>query len=170
MLKKSHHTGLYSALHKVNLHLKSQPAEHTRHTSGLGVTPPECRFCWSTALQGSRSDSGLGMSEHPGLGEGCGGVRLRRSSLSEQWEAATGAGGAPDNGFSFLRDPVCHIQYEISHVVIDLHWMYKNHNKHSDYMSVRPVCYRATPWPPIWPDRNLPSVASAPKKQMEEGI
>lgn len=105
------------------LHLKSQLAEQTRHTSGLGVTPPECRF-WSTALQGSRSDSGLGMSEHPGLGEWCGGVRLRRSSLSEQWEAATGAEGAPDNGFSFLRDPVCHIQYEISHVVIDLWILY----------------------------------------------
>lgn len=81
------------------------------------MTAPECRFCWSTALQGSRSDSGLGMSEHPGLGEWCGGVRLRRSSLS----AATGAEGAPDNGFSFLRDPFCHIQDEISHVVIDLH-------------------------------------------------
>lgn len=110
--EKSHHTRLYSALQKVTFALKITAS--SRHTSGLGVTAPECRFCWSTALQGSRSDSGLGMSEHPGLGEWCGGVRLRRSSLSEQWETATGAEGAPDNGFSFLRDPVCHIQYEVS--------------------------------------------------------
>lgn len=76
------------------------------HTSGLGVSVPVCKVCFSSVLQASTSvASCLGVLDPRGLEGLFGAGTTGRSLLSECWGEAAGAEDVLGAGFSFFTNP-----------------------------------------------------------------